>query len=82
MFPMRHRAKASRIIPPSANRGARGESEEQTAQQSDSNVWVDGYGRSHYVAAASAAPVVSVPPDDRERRAPWRGYDEKCDDAK
>ena len=26
--------------------------------------------------------VVSVPPDDRERRAPWRGYDEKCDDAR
>ncbi len=40
------------------------------------NVWVDGYGRSHYAMTASAAP------DDRARLAPWHGYDQDCDDEK
>jgi hypothetical protein len=40
----------------------------------DENVWVDGYGRSHYIATASAAP------DDRARFAPWHGYDQDCDE--
>ena len=52
------------------------ESEEQTAQQNDSNVWVDGFGRSHYAATASAAPAT----DEHARLAPWHGYDEKCDE--
>jgi hypothetical protein len=42
------------------------------------NVWVDGYGRSHYAMTASAAPA----PDERARLAPWHGYDENCDDKK
>lgn len=51
--------------------------EDQPARQSgnaEENVWVDGYGRSHY--AASAAPA----PDEHARLAPWHGYDEKCDE--
>ena len=58
------------------------ESEDQTVRQGAEDGWIDGYGRRHFVASASTAPVVSIPPDNRERRAPWRGYDEKCDDAK
>jgi uncharacterized lipoprotein NlpE involved in copper resistance len=40
----------------------------------EENVWVDGYGRSHYAVTASAAP------DDRARLAPWHGYDQDCDE--
>ena len=52
------------------------ESGDQGASRSNAeeNAWVDGYGRSHYVATASAAP------DDRARRAPWHGYDQDCDE--
>ncbi|HEY0282667.1 MAG TPA: hypothetical protein VGC27_08595 [Rhizomicrobium sp.] len=65
----------------STYQGGSGEqSDYQTAYQeyghSEEAVWVDGYGRSHFVAAASAAP------DDRARLAPWHGYDEDCDDKK
>ncbi len=48
------------------------------SQQTEQNVWVDGYGRSHYVQVSDA--TVSTPPDTKERRAPWAHYDEKCDD--
>ena len=48
--------------------------QEVSSGNSEGNVWVDGYGRSHYVATASAAP------DDRARLAPWHGYDEDCDE--
>jgi hypothetical protein len=66
------------------------ESEERATEQSASSQassWVDGYGRSHYVVAAndqaqSGAPTVSVPPDTKERRDPWRAYDSKCDEKK
>ena len=42
----------------------------------EQNVWVDGYGRSHYAVTASAAPA----PDEHVRLAPWHGYDENCDE--
>jgi len=42
------------------------------------NVWVDGYGRKHYVAVASSE---NAPPaDDHVRLAAWHGYDAKCDE--
>jgi hypothetical protein len=52
------------------------ESGDQSASRSNAEegTWVDGYGRSHYVATASAAP------DDRARLAPWHGYDVDCDE--
>ena len=52
------------------------ESGDQSASRSNAEegAWVDGYGRSHYVATASAAP------DDRSRFAPWHGYDVDCDE--
>ena len=36
----------------------------------------------HRAHVAAHGTGVSVPPDERERSAPWRGYDEKCDDGK
>jgi hypothetical protein len=47
---------------------------QQSRGNAEENAWVDGYGRSHFVATASAAP------DDRARLAPWHGYDQDCDD--
>ena len=58
------------------DQGYRGDNSQEAS--SEQNVWVDGYGRSHYVQVSDA--TVSVPPDTRERRAPWAHYDEKCDD--
>jgi len=54
------------------------EFDDQGASRGDAeeNVWVDGYGRSHYAMTASAAPAS----DDRARLAPWHGYDQDCDD--
>lgn len=48
------------------------------SEGSGGEVWVDGYGRSHYVVASAA--TISQPPDDRARRRPWHGYDAKCDE--
>ena len=52
------------------------ESDDQGGHQSaaEGNVWVDGYGRSHYAMTAAATH------DDRARLAPWHGYDQDCDD--
>ena len=52
------------------------ESGDQSASRSNAEegAWVDGYGRSHFVATASAAT------DDRARLAPWHGYDVDCDE--
>jgi hypothetical protein len=43
-------------------------------------VWVDGYGRSHYVAAGpeDANPAALTREDLHKRMAPWRAYDSKC----
>jgi hypothetical protein len=58
----------------------RSESGDQGAQQSsgnaEGNVWVDGYGRSHYAGTETA----SAASDDRARLAPWHGYDVDCDE--
>ena len=55
------------------------EFDDQGASRGDAeeNVWVDGYGRSHYAETASAAPAA---PGDRARLAPWHGYDQDCDE--
>ncbi len=51
-------------------------------------VWVDGYGRSHYVAATGqevandGAAVQSVAAVERRRQDPWHGYDSDCDQKK
>jgi hypothetical protein len=52
------------------------ESGDEGASRSNAeeNAWVDGYGRSHFVATASAAS------DDRARLAPWHAYDVDCDE--
>ncbi|MDE2110268.1 MAG: hypothetical protein KGJ79_03925 [Alphaproteobacteria bacterium] len=46
---------------------------------SGGRVWVDGYGKRYYYAAAVAA---ARPLDDHARRDAWHGYDEVCDDGK
>jgi hypothetical protein len=53
-----------------------GEYDDRGARQSaaEEDVWVDGYGRSHYAMTASAAH------NDRARLAPWHGYDVDCDE--
>jgi hypothetical protein len=55
-----------------------GQETSESETGAEQNVWVDGYGRSHYAVTASAAPA----PDERARLAPWHGYDEKCDEQK
>jgi hypothetical protein len=50
------------------------------------DVWVDGYGRSHYASGAvttdtdGSAAVLSAG-DTRRRSDPWRGYNSKCRNA-
>ena len=54
--------------------GDQGYDQDESRGNAEENGWVDGYGRSHFVATASAAS------DDRARLAPWHGYDQDCDD--
>jgi len=57
------------------------ESDSQSSQASSAqNVWVDGYGRSHYILASAV--TVSQSPETGARRDPWHGYDENCDEKK
>jgi hypothetical protein len=50
--------------------------------QQDSGVWVDGYGRPHYVDYGppdDEDPGYITRKDERRRMRPWRGYDSQCD---
>ena len=63
---------------------------ETQSESASRAVWVDGYGRSHYVAATSqeedtARAGAAVPPVavlERRRLDPWHGYDSDCDQKK
>jgi hypothetical protein len=63
---------------------------ETQSESASRAIWVDGYGRSHYVAAASqeqgaadgGAAMQSVAAVDRSRQDPWHGYDSDCDEKK
>ncbi len=51
-----------------------------------SDVWIDGYGRSHYASAdvttdTDDGPPVRATEDARRRSDPWRGYNSKCRNA-
>jgi hypothetical protein len=51
-----------------------------------SEVWVDGYGRSHYAGGGTAVeadsnPAVLSAEDAHRRSDPWRGYDARCPNA-
>jgi hypothetical protein len=52
-----------------------------------SEVWVDGYGRSHYASGGMAGDADRNPAplsveDAHQRLDPWRGYDANCPDAR
>lgn len=58
--------------------------DEQSADsggETEAEVWVDGYGRSHYVSAGASAdenPARLTAEDRHNRSSVWRGYNSKC----